>query len=282
MDAFTTEKAFKPDDCNLCMDCIADCPDARTAFRFSRRRTPVPPVDLSRRAALATVAVGLTTPLVVKAARIGRPATVDPLLIRPPGAGDEAAFLDRCIRCGLCMKVCPTNGLQPAALLAGIEGIFSPRLVPRIGYCQPDCTLCGQVCPTGAIPRLDVGSKSRVVLGKAVIDQTRCLPWANNEPCVQCQEHCPTADNAIGYDVEAVNSAGQRVLLKRPFVQWNRCTGCGICENKCPVDGESAIQVRRTESVPRGQGRGRGGGGGRQARRGGGQRRGAGRERGAE
>jgi translation initiation factor RLI1 len=30
---------------------------------------------------------------------------------------------------------------------------------------------------------------------------------------------------------------------KRPIIKEEKCTGCGICENKCPVDGEAAIIV---------------------------------------
>ena len=58
----------------------------------------------------------------------------NPDLVRPPGARSEKEFLARCTACGLCMKVCPTGGLQPALAEAGLEGIWTPRLVPRIGY----------------------------------------------------------------------------------------------------------------------------------------------------
>ena len=91
------------------------------------------------------------------AVRLGHESPVPPHLIRPPGAGDEKTFLSLCIRCGECMKVCPTNVLQPAIFEAGLAGMFSPRLVPRLLFeqsnCEYTCTLCSQVCPTGAIPR---------------------------------------------------------------------------------------------------------------------------------
>ena len=87
----------------------------------------------------------------------------DERLIRPPGALDETDFLSRCIRCGECMKVCPNNSLQPAFAEAGLEGIWTPTLTPRIGYCEPSCVLCSEVCPTGAIWKISPQEKGWVV-----------------------------------------------------------------------------------------------------------------------
>ena len=69
-----------------------------------------------------------------------------------------------CIRCGACVKVCPTNVLQPASSM-GLEGAWTPVLVPRLGYCDYSCNACGQVCPTGAIPALTLEEKRTRVLG---------------------------------------------------------------------------------------------------------------------
>ncbi|SUW73184.1 Ferredoxin-type protein NapG (periplasmic nitrate reductase) [Campylobacter coli] len=41
----------------------------------------------------------------------------DDYALRPPGAEDEARFLSKCIRCGLCVKACPYNTLKLATLL---------------------------------------------------------------------------------------------------------------------------------------------------------------------
>ena len=67
------------------------------------------------------------------------------------------------------MRVCLTNGLQPTLFEAGVEGMWTPRLVSRIGYCEYSCTLCGQVCPTGAIAHLDTVTKRKVTIGTAII-----------------------------------------------------------------------------------------------------------------
>lgn len=265
MDALPAGGQFKADDCTLCMDCVAGCPEARSAFKFKLKSRSTAPrsVDLSRRAALIAFATGVAVPAVMKASRVGRSSAINPELLRPPGVADEQGFLNLCVRCGLCLKVCPTNGLQPSALLGGLEGIFSPRLVPRMGYCEIGCTLCSQACPTGAIPQLAPKLKATTVIGKAAFDLDRCLPWAKNEECICCEEHCPVPEKAIGFDeVHVKNAKGETITLQRPFVHWERCTGCGICENKCPLDGEAAIHVRRTEYVMREGGRGRGSGGG--------------------
>jgi Pyruvate/2-oxoacid:ferredoxin oxidoreductase delta subunit len=137
------------------------------------------------------------------------------------------------------MKVCVTNGLQPVLGQSGIEGIWTPQLLPEIGYCEYNCTLCGHVCPTGALPRLSLTKKHRTRLGLASIDKNLCIPWAQGESCLVCQEHCPVFEKAIKVTVE---KKGGGALLK-PYVDPALCVGCGICQNKCPVRPKRAITV---------------------------------------
>ncbi|MDI7276474.1 MAG: 4Fe-4S dicluster domain-containing protein, partial [Anaerolineae bacterium] len=168
------------------------------------------------------------------------------LLLRPPGVEDEGAFLATCLRCGECLKVCPTSGLQPTLLEAGLEGIWTPRLVPRLGYCDYGCNACGQVCPSGAIPPLDLESKRAWAMGLAAVDRNRCLPWAYNVPCIVCEEMCPVPDKAISLEeVTVADAQGNAVVLQRPHVRQELCTGCGICEKRCPMEGQAAIRVYR-------------------------------------
>jgi MauM/NapG family ferredoxin protein len=191
-----------------------------------------------------SAAAGIVVPAFVKAGAAYR--VPNPALIRPPGALAEPDFVARCVRCGECMKVCINNALHPAGLEAGIEGLFSPRLVPRLGYCEYNCTLCGQVCPTGAIQRLPVLEKQRTVIGRAVFDHNRCLPWAKGIPCLVCEEHCPTPEKSIQLrEVVVQDQDGNDVTLKQPFVVDRLCIGCGICENKCPLPDEAAVRVIR-------------------------------------
>ncbi|MBN2307896.1 MAG: 4Fe-4S dicluster domain-containing protein, partial [Candidatus Hydrogenedentes bacterium] len=235
-----------PTECVGCWNCVAACNFNGLSFAFEApwRRPDAAAVDLSKRATLAAGAGGLVALVGFRLTPQAQGRTYNPALIRPPGAHDERAFLQRCIQCGLCMKVCPTGGLQPAGLEASVEGLWTPVLVPRIGYCEYNCTLCGQVCPTGAIQALALPEKQAVKIGLATVDTTRCLPYASGRACIVCEEHCPVSPKAI-YFVEAEVPAGQgrTRTVKQPRVDPDRCVGCGICENKCPFDDRPAIRV---------------------------------------
>ncbi len=137
------------------------------------------------------------------------------------------------------MKVCVTNGLQPTLLEAGVQGLWTPQLVPEIGYCEYNCNLCGQACPTQAIAQLPLEKKKIVKLGRAEIDKTKCLAWAKHEECLVCEEHCPIPDKAIKVFEDNVDGA---VVLK-PVVDNDLCIGCGICQSTCPARPDRAIVV---------------------------------------
>jgi ferredoxin len=142
------------------------------------------------------------------------------------------------------MKVCINNAIQPAGVEAGLEGMFSPILVPRVGYCEYNCTLCGQVCPTGAIEKLDLKAKQEVRIGRAVFDHNRCLPWAKGKPCIVCEEMCPVSDKAIKVrKVMVLDQAGEEAEVQQPYIVDRLCTGCGRCENACPLPGHAAVRV---------------------------------------
>ncbi len=176
-------------------------------------------------------------------------------LLRPPGAVDESDFLSRCIRCGECMKVCPNNSLHPTLTEAGLEGLWTPTLVPRIGYCEPSCVLCSEVCPTGAIWQITPKDKGWVVgvggkqnqpvrLGTAFYDRGRCLPWALATDCIVCEEWCPVSPKAIYVEeAQVIDSAGKTKTVKQPRVDPSRCVGCGACEYACPLQERPAVYV---------------------------------------
>jgi len=170
--------------------------------------------------------------------------TYSPDLIRPPGALPERQFLQKCIQCGLCMRVCPTTALHPCGLESGLEGLWTPRLVAKLGYCEYNCNLCGQLCPTGAIQALTLEEKQQTKIGLTTVDTTRCLPYAYGRDCIVCEEHCPVPQKAIYLVEREVTLAdGTTRVLKQPQVDADRCIGCGNCESACVFSDRAAIRV---------------------------------------
>ena len=222
-------------------------PDGERHDTGTRPPGPWAEYDPGRREAVLAVAAGVGTALLLGTG-VAR-AVKRPGLIRPPGAQDEGRFLARCLRCSECMKACPTSGLQPTLAEAGLEGLWTPVLRSRLGYCDYACHACGQVCPSGAIPPLSLPRKREQVIGLAVIDKDRCLPWAADTPCIVCQEMCPVPDKAIVLEGDRLVTRpdGGKSRIARPKVVASRCIGCGICEYKCPVEGTSAIVIVPTD-----------------------------------
>ncbi|MCP4705059.1 MAG: 4Fe-4S dicluster domain-containing protein [candidate division Zixibacteria bacterium] len=247
---------WRQTECHLCLNCQSACPQSSLKFKFypNQIETKTNPVgiqtiDISRRKVFLSVGSGLALyPLLRSGDDFD--ANANPFLIRPPGSVEEKDFLTRCIRCGQCMRVCPNNALHPTFMESGLEGLWSPTMIPKIGYCEPTCTLCGQVCPTGAI--LELTQKDKVGdedsppnrIGTAFFDRGRCLPWAMGKPCIVCEEWCPTSPKAIYLKEETVlDSEGKEVLVKRPYIDPALCTGCGACEYACPVMDKRAVYV---------------------------------------
>ena len=174
-------------------------------------------------------------------------------VIRPPGSVAEDEFLRRCIKCDQCIRVCPTNVLQPALFEAGLEGLWTPIMISKMGWCELNCTLCSQVCPTGAIREISIAEKlgvgpfegkGPIKTGTAFYNQGRCLPWAMDTSCVVCEEVCPVSPKAIfTRNVEVTDRWGATLELKRPYIDPVKCIGCGICEHECPVKDDPAVYV---------------------------------------
>lgn len=249
-------KKWHQAECHLCLNCQASCPEGSLSFQFfpnqiESKSNPegTTTIDVTRRKMIGSLVGGFT---LFPFLRSGDEFEVNSnsRLVRPPGAVIEEDFLAKCIRCGQCMRVCPNNALHPTLSESGIEGVWTPILIARIGYCEPTCTLCGQVCPTGAILELTtlekVGDKENppVSIGTAFFDRGRCLPWAMGRTCLVCEEWCPTSPKAIYQKEEmVVDRKGNKSLMKRPYVDPELCTGCGACEFACPVIDQPAIYL---------------------------------------
>ena len=314
---------IKISECVLCFNCLDDCKENIISYQRqpSLAGEETAP-DISRRGFMLSLVSGVFALAAVRLSnKLG--SNWYHRVIRPPGALAEDEFLKRCIKCGQCMRVCPTNVIQPGGIDGGLENLWTPVLNNRIGTsgCQLNCTACGQVCPTSAIRPITLSEKlgtdefakvGPIKLGTAFFDRGRCLPWAMDKPCIVCEENCPVSPKAI-YTQECFNTVRDGVLtvkkatdntiettednllidkfatgdyycsiengerrkiaantkntiaissdnqfekipaagskievqvrLQRPYVDIEKCTGCGICEHECPVSGKKAIRV---------------------------------------
>jgi len=249
----------KQADCLLCFNCESVCPKDAVKFEFFPNQNvesiqPLP--NLKRRRVLESVAAGVVA-LPLMRSSLGLEKNFNERLIRPPGSLEEKEFLARCVRCGQCMKACPTNSIQPTLLEAGIEGLWTPMLVMRVGSCEYSCVQCSQVCPTGAIWKMTEdeklgkiarpgtsGEPKPVKIGTAFYNRGRCLPWAMDIPCIVCEEFCPVSPKAIWViEEQMTKSDGSVITVQLPRVDVDRCVGCGACENVCPVQDSPAIYV---------------------------------------
>lgn len=250
-------------ECVLCMNCTGPCEPGILAYRTrvseaGERALP----DVSRRGVVLSLASGfLAVPMVRLAGRSG--PDWHAALVRPPGSLPEDDFLDRCVKCGLCMRVCPTGVLQPAGVQGGLEALWTPILNNRIGSsgCQLNCIACGDVCPTGAIrpftldEKLGRGSHQTagpLRMGTAFIDPGRCLPFAMDRPCIVCQEVCPVSPKAIYWRPrlvpvrdglrEVIVVDGDAVRVTDPPMVAGRY---GSGDYRCRVPGRDDLAPRR-------------------------------------
>jgi ferredoxin len=254
------------DECLLCLNCLDTCPTGVTGYQpcdiGPQEQRPVS----SRRGVLLSLVSGISLVPLVRLGG-GLASRWHATLIRPPGSVPEPVFLARCISCGQCMRVCPTNVLQPAGTAHGPEGLWTPVLDFRIGSsgCQLECVACGHVCPTAAIEPLSLDQKhgrgrfaelGPVRVGTAFIDRGRCLPWAMGRPCIVCQEVCPVSPKAIRIRtvLEALPDgthtvtevSGDAIILRASVPPDTRLVS-GECY--CLPTGADPSQARRVISV---------------------------------
>jgi MauM/NapG family ferredoxin protein len=229
-----------PAECVTCLECREICPTR--AIRFPVRQRPVlaKSYDPKRREVLGSL--GIAASGILLARMIPLAMETQALFIRPPGAS-ETSLASLCFRCGHCVRVCPTGGLQPLSVQGGLERLWTPVLVSRRGPCIFSCNSCGEVCPTGAIPPLPLAEKQVTRIGVAKIDRARCIPWAQARECIVCEEVCPVAEKAVKLEQQAVLAGNGETTVLHPFVFSDLCIGCGICEQQCPVVGDAAIRV---------------------------------------
>ncbi|MBN2774489.1 MAG: 4Fe-4S dicluster domain-containing protein, partial [Prolixibacteraceae bacterium] len=142
---------------------------------------------------------------------------------RPPGALAEEDFTTTCIRCGNCIKACPTKIIQLSVETSNPFLFLAPEIGFDKSYCLPECTLCGDVCPSNAISKFNFEKKKELFIGTAKINLKNCLLTQNKE-CDQCKFYC-------AYNAVQINSKN---IKSFPEIDAEKCVGCGACKIVCP------------------------------------------------
>lgn len=234
--------------CVACMDCIEKCNKGAISYRPRKKQAKAAPVvDESRRSALTATAILATTSL-LKAQdkkRDGGLAVIEDKVVPerktrlvPPGALSIKNFEQHCTACQLCVSVCPNDVLRPST---GLLTLMQPEMSYENGYCRPECTKCGDVCPAGAIKPITREEKSSRQIGHAVWIKKNCIMHEDKVDCGKCQDACPTGAIQIVVNESCPNKC------KNVVVNTERCIGCGACEHLCPVRPLSAIYVEGHE-----------------------------------
>jgi polyferredoxin len=154
--------------------------------------------------------------------------------IAPPGVQNIDRLLQKCISCHLCVTKCPSHVIKPALFEYGLGGIMQPKLYFDHGFCSYDCTVCGDVCPTGAILPLTKDEKHHTQMGQVNFIIENCIVYYDETSCGACSEHCPT---------QAVSMVPYKGALTIPHIEPSICVGCGGCEYVCPAVPFKAIYV---------------------------------------
>jgi polyferredoxin len=236
-------KAIDHGRCLVCLECVQVCPNGSMGYGL------VQSPGQGRRRFLRLVGSGALSASAyltgedIRARAFKKPEQA-PIL--PPGALSLAHLNAHCSLCHTCVKACPNAAISPSHSGSPILA-SKPVIEPYLGFCQYDCLVCGQVCPTGALVPLSVDTKRLTRLGLAKLNRLECVVVKNGTSCGACAELCPTgsvrmAPGAFGRD--------------EPTMTEDYCIGCGACQKACPVRPVSAIvvsglAVQQTAKPPR-------------------------------
>ena len=241
--------------CVVCGNCIDSCKfgalrydNARIHAKAKTSEESGSSVDTSKRSFLLASAMVAGAAMAQKKEKLMdgglaeledkvAPARQTPLT--PPGSLSFDHFAQHCTGCQLCVSECPNEVLRPSS---DLMHLMLPVMSYEHGHCRPECTRCSEVCPAGAIFKVDKDEKSSIQIGHAVWIKKNCVPITDEVECGNCARHCPTgAIEMVPLDEE--NEESPMV----PAINEAACIGCGACEYVCPSRPFSAIYVEGHE-----------------------------------
>jgi len=230
--------------CVDCFDCIDVCTQSAMSFSLSsiKKNKNEVEVDASKRNFL--MALGVTSMAAGKVFADSKLLQTTSnkaerkVPISPPGSSGHEKLLDKCTSCHLCISKCPSHIIKPAFTEYGLGGIMQPVLSFEHGFCNYDCTLCTEICPSGALSQLTKEEKNKTQTGKVQFVKENCIVFREETSCGACSEHCPT---------QAVSMVDYKGDLTIPSTDTSICVGCGGCEYVCPAKPNKAIYVEGLE-----------------------------------
>jgi ferredoxin len=235
--------------CVGCFNCMKSCENSSIAYKFSyipvkKEIKPFKDVDESKRSFIANsllltgALIGFSKGALAVESHGKSGKALIPVKKKscssPPGSKSIEHFNRNCTACHLCVSACPNGVIQPSMFEYGLAGFLQPYMDYKSGFCNFDCTKCGEVCPTGAIMPLNVEEKKTCQVGTVKFIQKNCIVYTNETSCGSCSEHCPT---------QAVKMVPYKGKLTIPEVKDDICVGCGACEHACPATPNKAIYV---------------------------------------
>ena len=231
--------------CVTCFNCVEAC--NRNAMHYApynrSKKTSIQQlqenIDESKRRFLSATIITATAATGLLAQKValpldGKRSIKRNLPIVPPGGLRVDNLQEKCISCHLCVSKCPSHVIKPAFMEYGLGGMMQPRLYFEHGFCNYDCTVCTDVCPSGALLPITKEEKHRSQVGQVRFVRDNCIVYTDETNCGACSEHCPT---------QAVHMVPYKNELTIPETDVSICVGCGGCEYVCPAIPHKAIYV---------------------------------------
>ena len=235
--------------CVACGNCIESCKfGALRYIHKSGKSGKAESVDASKRSFLLASALVSTAALAQKKEKLmdGGLAELEDKVaperqtpLTPPGSLSFKNLSTRCTGCQLCVSECPNQVLRPSG---DLMHLMQPTMSYEHGYCRPECTRCSEVCPAGAIKKIDQDEKTSIQIGHAVWIKKNCVVLTDEVGCGNCARHCPSG--AIEMVQLDPNDEESPMV---PAINEAACIGCGACEYVCPSRPFSAIFVEGHE-----------------------------------